>query len=381
MNTSSEDEAEDSFDRQIASSLALARPLDIQPQFLVRGTSTRSTVRKNSNTSPNYSTSTRKFSTASIPSPTSTIRMSPILAPSGGSSFNSTVSSSRGSSPLSLHHSLPRSPEIKEVGVRLALGELERKMVEMSEMVDRQDDCDSLSSGRGSIRADLEEEINSSICLTRKHGEERLQAEKLRHADQVKAVERETNLERRNFQLRFEQYQEEQERLRKEVEELKGKLTSVNLEKDHLEGQIMNLEKQNSCQASQDVEEEQKRKDKEEELMKTVQKLTVRVQSQDQFLAEANEDIIVLRSQVKHLKGERVKEGGRFKRFGGGRAAIVSDDVENEDPSDIRVKLQMKEEELRDQKKVNAELKQYVDKVMVNIMVKNPQMLENISKI
>ena len=95
-------------------------------------------------------------------------------------------------------------------------------MGEMSEMVDRQDDCDSLSSGRGSIRADLEEEINASICLARKHGEEKFEAERLRQADQIKAVERESNLERRNYQLRFEQYQEEQERLRREVEELKG---------------------------------------------------------------------------------------------------------------------------------------------------------------
>ena len=51
-------------------------------------------------------------------------------------------------------------------------------MGKMSEMVDRQDDCYSISSGRDSIRADLEKEINASICLARKHGEERLEAEK-----------------------------------------------------------------------------------------------------------------------------------------------------------------------------------------------------------
>merc|ERR1719242_298616 len=41
VNTSSEDEAEDSFDRQIANSLSVARPLELQPpkDMLVRGSS------------------------------------------------------------------------------------------------------------------------------------------------------------------------------------------------------------------------------------------------------------------------------------------------------------------------------------------------------
>merc|ERR1719233_1545511 len=96
VNTSSEDEAEDSFDRKIASSLALARPLDIQPQFLVRGSVVRSSVRRTPNTSPtnsvstsnNISTSTRRYSITSNSKspPASIMRMSPILAPSAGSS-------------------------------------------------------------------------------------------------------------------------------------------------------------------------------------------------------------------------------------------------------------------------------------------------------
>merc|ERR1711892_846421 len=94
---------------------------------------------------------------------------------------------------------------------------------------------------------------------------------------------------------------------------------------------------QSPVQERKDVEE-QRRKDREEELMSTVQRLTTRVQSQDQDLAEAKEDNIVLRSQVRRLKGEKrkeVKEGGRFKFFGGGKEINSEKDLW-EDPQDIR---------------------------------------------
>merc|ERR1719445_1787260 len=66
VNTSSEDEAEDSFDRKIASSLAFARPMELQPQhgappqYLVRGNSLRTTVmrkQKSGSLSPNIESS------------------------------------------------------------------------------------------------------------------------------------------------------------------------------------------------------------------------------------------------------------------------------------------------------------------------------------
>eukprot|EP00090_Calanus_glacialis_P028102 TRINITY_DN44999_c0_g1_i1.p1 TRINITY_DN44999_c0_g1~~TRINITY_DN44999_c0_g1_i1.p1 ORF type:complete len:127 (+),score=53.76 TRINITY_DN44999_c0_g1_i1:3-383(+) len=126
------------------------------------------------------------------------------------------------------------------------------------------------------------------------------------------------------------------------------------------------------------MEEEQTRQDKEEELLTTVQKLTIRVQSQDQDLAEAKEDNIVLRSQVKSLKEKECKDAGRFKIFGGGKEAPAGDD-QCQDPSDIRVKLRVTEQELNDQKEVNSKLKQYLGEVLGNIMVKNPQMLEKTS--
>jgi len=80
--------------------------------------------------------------------------MSPILAPSAGSSFNSS--------------SLPPSPRAESPTARLSFNELERKVAVLSDMVERQVEYDSVSSGIGSARTDLEEEINSSILLVRK---------------------------------------------------------------------------------------------------------------------------------------------------------------------------------------------------------------------
>ena len=159
---------------------------------------------------------------------------------------------------------------------------------------------------------------------------------------------------------------------------MKGKLQLVNIEKEHLEEQVTSLVNKQSCQelhaVAKDIDE-QKRKDKEEELLTTVQKLTVRVQSQDEDLAEAKEDNIVLRSQVKSLKEKECKDGGRFKMFGGGKEAPAGVD-QCQDPNDIRVKLRTSEQELHEQKEVNVKLKQYLGEVLGNIMVKNPQMLE-----
>lgn len=263
---------------------------------------------------------------------------------------------------------------------RLVLADLQMKVGRLAE--NKGEEYDSPSSGRGSLRVDLEEEISSSLLLARKHGEERLAVERQRHADQMDGVERERNLERRNFQLRFEQFQEDQDTLRKEVDQLKEKLKLVNLEKENMEAQMVQLVEQQRCQspvrAFQDRREveEQRRRDREEELMSTVQRLTTRVQAQDQDLAEAKEDNIVLRSQIRSLKGEKrkeSKEGGRFKLFGGVKE-IPTDILE--DPKDIREKLRQAEQDLVDQKEVNNQLKQYVGEVLVNIMVKNPQILQ-----
>merc|ERR1719233_1250147 len=201
----------------------------------------------------------------------------------------------------------------------------------------------------------------------------------------VRTMEREMDLERRNFQLRFEQLEEEQERMKKIVEDLRGKLNLVNLEKDDMERQLNLLENEKVSQALKNNDLEAKWKDKEEVLVNTVQKLTARIQTQDQDLAETKEDNIVLRNQVKHLKEERMKDsrdGGRFKLFGGPKGEAAVDDYSHfDDPSDIRTRLKAKEKELTEQLQVNLQLKEYVDKVLISVMAKNPQILENIGQL
>ena len=148
VNTSSEDEAEDSFDRQIADSLSVARPMEL----LVRGSSLRSTVvKKQSRSNP------------SSPKVRTTARMYPEEEDDTDS-----------------------SEEIEEPPARLAVRELEMKIDQLTESAMESSRPQELSLG-----PDLEEEIQTSLLLARKHGEERLETERRRHSEQLDSMERE----------------------------------------------------------------------------------------------------------------------------------------------------------------------------------------------
>ena len=139
VNTSSEDEAEDSFDRKIASSLAIARPLDLQQQpqqFLVRGNSLRTTVvrKPKSNTaSPNVSASRS--------------RPHQSMYPDSESSSKSPTSSecSATNSPSPMRSSAAKSHTL------LVVQDLERKVEELASSnggyLNRNSEYDSHSSG------------------------------------------------------------------------------------------------------------------------------------------------------------------------------------------------------------------------------------------
>ena len=88
--------------------------------------------------------------------------------------------------------------DISEPAARLAVRELERRVEQLTESSHSQpvsvlQDC-SLSSGVDSLRADLEEEIQTSLLLARKHGEERLETERRRHSEQLDSMEREVRV-------------------------------------------------------------------------------------------------------------------------------------------------------------------------------------------
>ena len=323
VNTSSEDEAEDSFDRKIASSLAFARPLELQPpaavqqppQFLVRGNSLRTTVVRKPRSNP----SSPNVSSSSGPRPRPQQSMYPESESSSRSSTSS--ESSATTSPAIQRHSLNKSH------TKLALENLERKVEELAGHVEAphsREEYDSQSSGVDSLKADLEEEINSSILLARKHGDERLENEKRRHSEQMDSLERERDLERRNYQLRFEQMQEERDKLKREVVGLKDKVGLLSVEKTLLEEQMMeNVRKQ-----ADDEVDDVKRKDREEELLNTVKNLSEKVADQDQMLAEVKEDNVLLKKQLKELSLKENKGSG-FRIFGNNKENSLNGSIED----------------------------------------------------
>ena len=93
-------------------------------------------------------------------------------------------SSSDMSEPVSLTVSVPSS--------KLALQDLERKVEQLTES-SLQLQEDSLSSGVDSLKADLEEEIQTSVSLARRHGQERLQTERRRHSEHLDSLAREVH--------------------------------------------------------------------------------------------------------------------------------------------------------------------------------------------
>lgn len=368
VNTSSEDEAEDSFDRKIASSLAVARPLDLQQQsqqFLVRGNSLRTTVvrKPKSNTaSPNVSASRSRPPQSMYPD-------------------SETSSKSPSSSECSAQNSPSPSPKRSSAATNhtlLVVQDLERKVEELASSnagyMNRNSDYDSPSSGVDSLKVDLEEEISSSLVMARKHGEERLEAEKRLHSDELDSLGRERDLERRNFQLKFEQMQEEKEKLKKEVSSLRDKVDLLNTEKNLLEDQMIDNVNTLAVKEEADNEEEERRKDREKELLKTVENLSRKVADQDQLLAEIKEDNICLKKQLKELFIKESKGG--FRIFGKENVSINK----IEDPQDLRSRFRLVEKQLMEQTDVNNQLKTYMGDVLMNVMSSNPQILEKNNK-
>merc|ERR1719461_2104078 len=113
----------------------------------------------------------------------------------------------------------------------------------------REEEYDSPSSGVGSLKAELEDEITTSIQLARKHGEERLQAEKERCREEVVGMERQMDMERRNSALRYQQLQEERDNLKQEVDRLQEKVRLIHMEKEQLDEQVAELMEEQRCRS------------------------------------------------------------------------------------------------------------------------------------
>ena len=232
-------------------------------------------------------------------------------------------SESSSKSPTSSECSATNSPSPKRGSAvkshtLLVVQDLERKVEELASnnagYMNRNSEYDSHSSGVDSLKVDLEEEISSTLVMARKHGEERLEAEKRLHSEELDSLGRERDLERRNFQLKFEQMQEEKEKLKNEVTSLRDKVDLLNTEKNLLEEQMIDNVNTLAVKEEADNNEEERRKDREKELLKTVENLSRKVADQDQLLAEIKEDNICLKKQLKELSIKESKGG--FRIFG-----------------------------------------------------------------
>lgn len=224
--------------------------------------------------------------------------------------------------------------------------------------------------------------MSSSINRVRKMAEEKARAERMRHQEEMDGLHRERALERKNFQLRLEQFQTEKEQMKNEIKTLREKVKLLHMEKENTEEQLLQMAEQNEQQvAVQEQEKLEEQPRKEEELLIQIDQLSGRVTSQDSELAEVREDNVVYKSQNKKLKEAmhniNKDKDNRFRIFGAAKEPVPSyTDPSWDDPTDVRKRVRRLEEELADQREVNNQLKAYVGEVLVNIMVKNPQILE-----
>ena len=67
--------------------------------------------------------------------------------------------------------------------------------------------------------------------------------------EQVAAIERERDLERRNFTLRFQQIQEERDAMKREVEGLQEKVRLIHEEKEGCEEKLSELLEEQRCRS------------------------------------------------------------------------------------------------------------------------------------
>ena len=114
---------------------------------------------------------------------------------------SSSLSSGRGSPSDETRKKLQEVEE-STASARFVLDSLERTVGQLAnnaivERSRREEEYDSPSSGVGSLKAELEEEVSSSLQLARRHGEERLVAEKERWQMEMAGMERERDMEER----------------------------------------------------------------------------------------------------------------------------------------------------------------------------------------
>jgi len=239
----------------------------------------------------------------------------------------------------------------------------------------------------------ITEEIN---CLSEETSSSRTDMQKKRYEDEIKSLKMQLNSVRissaneiASLEKEIEKMQDEYAKQDESFNELQTKYDESERNNKELYIQLdlkqtENLGNVSSCESTANEDLDPKSEfsiTEKDDLLFQVLQLNDKVVSQDALLAELKEDNIVLRSQNKSLldsgNNKMSKIKAKFSSLGGGDPeSLLTDSFVWEDPSDIRKKLLQVEEELEDQKEVNSQLKSYVGDVLVNIMLKNPQILE-----
>eukprot|EP00088_Acartia_fossae_P010185 TRINITY_DN15046_c0_g1_i1.p1 TRINITY_DN15046_c0_g1~~TRINITY_DN15046_c0_g1_i1.p1 ORF type:complete len:110 (-),score=24.07 TRINITY_DN15046_c0_g1_i1:71-400(-) len=105
-----------------------------------------------------------------------------------------------------------------------------------------------------------------------------------------------------------------------------------------------------------------------------------RLEDQDNELIQLKEDNLILRNQKQQLidciKNEN---NNKFKSLlvkSPRKDRSVLGGLDIDDPADIRIQVQALHNQLIEQRDQNAHLKSYVDEILMNIMMKNPEILE-----
>merc|ERR1711915_1107256 len=266
-----------------------------QRQYLVRGSSARNSIRRSNRqlNASTRSTPTRRTSDGTLGSKIT------IIEPSDESNCMTEDNKSMNTGKSDLVDLMGEENDISN------------KMIVVDE---------TASSGIGSLRADLDDdENNSSIQFGKRFSEESLVIERRKHAENLAQIEKERNAEKQNFQLKMKEFQEENNELQKKIRELYEDLGRSTVEKESMKERLEQLLEKDD---QEQVAFSDKQDDKEEALLGAIQCLTVRLQNQDQELAEVKEDNIILRSQIRNLKMKKEKDeksGGRFRLFGGSK--------------------------------------------------------------
>ena len=208
--------------------------------------------------------------------------------------------------------------------------------------------------------------------LNHDQGGQNKNIEKVKYEQEIENKEIEIKNELESFKMKVEQLEIEKEKLETEIKLLTEKQPVVEINKS---GKKVIIPTVNHDQEK--LDEEILNDNQIAELLIQLKHLSERVEAQDTLLAETKEDNTVLRIQNQNLMETINKANANKSKIKKKSMDTPSMDWIDGDESNEKKRLFLLEQELEDQKEVNKQLKAYVGDILINIIVQNPQILEN----